>query len=121
MSESHGVPETDAIERCIGVSRHSARFRRRADEAVSKLTALRARLEAAERENRWVPVSERLPEPYRAVFTQTVDGTYVEQHIFPYNGICGSGVMWSEVAPLAWQELPAPYQPTGETTCPEAQ
>ena len=126
MSESHGVPETDAIEkvlRAVFWSEYHSDTRRAVEVsdleytlASEQLIALRARLEAAERENRWIPVSERLPEDDREVTVSTAHGVTRSGRYANGEWWTPGGVFTEIRDVLAWRELPAPYQPTGETT-----
>ena len=66
----------------------------------------------------WIPCSERLPEKYNRVLAYTDAGGYYIAHV---NG-CGKFVCTAECVStviensdvIAWQPLPAPYQPKGE-------
>ena len=68
--------------------------------------------------NDWIPCSERLPEKYNCVLAYTDAGGYYIAHV---NG-CGKFVCTAECVStviensdvIAWQPLPAPYQPKGE-------
>lgn len=74
--------------------------------------------QAAGCNNRWIPCSERFPEKYNRVLAYTDAGGYYIAHV---NG-CGKFVCTAECVStviensdvIAWQPLPAPYQPKGE-------
>ena len=74
--------------------------------------------EAEKYNNGWIPCSERLPEKYNRVLAYTDAGGYYIAHA---NG-CGKFVCTAECVStviensdvIAWQPLPAPYQPKGE-------
>ena len=74
--------------------------------------------EAEKYNNGWIPCSERLPEKYNRVLAYTDAGGYYIAHV---NG-CGKFVCTAECVStviensdvIAWQPLPAPYQPKGE-------
>lgn len=59
-------------------------------------------------ENRWIPVSERLPDDDRDVLVQMSDGCMGVDSV----AASSSGWFWSEKddLPVAWCELPEPYQ-----------
>ena len=73
--------------------------------------------EAEQYNNDWIPCSERLPEKYNRVLAYTDAGGYYIAHV---NG-CGKFVCTAECVStviensdvIAWQTLPAPYQPKG--------
>ena len=68
--------------------------------------------------NGWIPCSERFPEKYNRVLAHTDAGEYYIAHV---NG-CGKFVCTAECVStviensdvIAWQPLPAPYQPSGD-------
>ena len=74
--------------------------------------------EAEKYNNGWIPCSERMPEKYNRVLAYTDAGGYYIAHV---NG-CGKFVCTAECVStviensdvIAWQPLPAPYQPKGE-------
>ena len=74
--------------------------------------------EAEQYNNGWIPCSERMPEKYNRVLAHTDAGGYYIAHV---NG-CGKFVCTAECVStviensdvIAWQPLPAPYQPKGE-------
>ena len=85
--------------------------------ANAELAALRTRLEEAEARERWIPVSERLPDNERRVLVHVelpgrtsfcTGANYSEYgcHIDDSDDN-GSGV-------VAWRELPEPYTPSKE-------
>ncbi len=74
--------------------------------------------EAEQYNNGWIPCSERLPEPIRPVLVTLRNwmndkyfvrvGRFHTDHWKTDEGIIENSVV------LAWQPLPAPYQPKGE-------
>ena len=81
----------------------------RAIEIVNKL--------AEEYNNGWIPCSERLPSEGQTVLVQDFEDYYEVCNCETKNGIKGfsSWEWWSSANNyLAWQPLPAPYQPKGE-------
>lgn len=60
----------------------------------------------------WIPCSERLPEDDRDVLVVMSDGSMMVD----FRTASSSGCFWSDNddMPLAWHELPQPYQPKGE-------
>lgn len=66
-------------------------------------------LEQDEKENGWIPVSERLPE--NGTYITTLDGELVGQEE-PFTGMCGieNGKWDDEDCVIAWMPLPEPYK-----------
>lgn len=66
-------------------------------------------LEQDEKENGWIPVSERLPED--GTYITTLDGELVGQEE-PFTGMCGieNGKWDDEDSVIAWMPLPEPYK-----------
>ena len=66
-------------------------------------------LEQDEKENGWIPVSERLPED--GTYITTLDGELVGQKE-PFTGMCGieNGKWDDEGCVIAWMPLPEPYK-----------
>lgn len=62
-----------------------------------------------EKENGWIPVSERLPED--GTYITTLDGELVGQEE-PFTGMCGieNGKLDDEDCVIAWMPLPEPYK-----------
>ena len=62
-----------------------------------------------EKENGWIPVSERLPED--GTYITTLDGELVGQEE-PFTGMCGieNGKWDDEDCVIAWMPLPEPYK-----------
>lgn len=65
--------------------------------------------EQDEKENGWIPVSERLPED--GTYITTLDGELVGQEE-PFTGMCGiENEKWDdEDCVIAWMPLPEPYK-----------
>ena len=63
--------------------------------------------EQDEKENGWIPVSERLPED--GIYITTLDGELVGQEE-PFTGMCGieNGKWDDEDCVIAWMPLPEP-------------
>ena len=66
-------------------------------------------LEQDEKENGWIPVSERLPKD--GIYITTLDGELVGQEE-PFTGMCGieNGKWNDEDCVIAWKPLPEPYK-----------
>jgi hypothetical protein len=71
----------------------------------------------------WIPVSERLPEPNRAVLTYVNTGKSETFCLANWNDACGDWEEWigtrmleseMEYKVLAWMPLPKPYQESEE-------
>lgn len=62
-----------------------------------------------EKENGWIPVSERLPED--GTYITTLDGELVGQEE-PFTGMCGieNGKWDEDDCVIAWMPLPEPYK-----------
>jgi hypothetical protein len=65
--------------------------------------------EQDEKENGWIPVSERLPED--GTYITTLDGELVGQEE-PFTGMCGieNGKWDDEDCVIVWMPLPEPYK-----------
>ena len=65
--------------------------------------------EQDEKENGWIPVSDRLPED--GTYITTLDGELVGQEE-PFTGMCGieNGKWDDEDCVIAWMPLPEPYK-----------
>lgn len=77
---------------------------------ISKIVELLlADLEQDEKENGWIPVSDRLPE--NGTYITTLDGELVGQEE-PFTGMCGiENEKWDdEDCVIAWMPLPEPYK-----------
>ena len=77
---------------------------------ISKIVELLlADLEQDEKENGWIPVSERLPEG--GTYITTLDGELVGQEE-PFTGMCGieNGKWDDKDSVIAWMPLPEPYK-----------
>lgn len=75
------------------------------EQLVSWLTELQERREA----DRWIPVSERLPEEGNKAYLVTVDygnGVIASCQRFFYNG----GIGWNDDCVTAWKEMPEAYK-----------
>lgn len=66
-------------------------------------------LEQDEKENGWIPVSDRLPKD--GTYITTLDGELVGQEE-PFTGMCGieNGKWDDEACVIAWMPLPEPYK-----------
>lgn len=66
-------------------------------------------LEQDEKENGWIPVSDRLPKD--GTYITTLDGELVGQEE-PFTGMCGiENEKWDdEDCVIAWMPLPEPYK-----------
>lgn len=66
-------------------------------------------LEQDEKENGWIPVSDRLPKD--GTYITTLDGELVGQEE-PFTGMCGieKGKWDDEDCVIAWMPLPEPYK-----------
>nr|UVY07919.1 MAG: Protein of unknown function (DUF551) [Bacteriophage sp.]UVY09579.1 MAG: Protein of unknown function (DUF551) [Bacteriophage sp.] len=66
-------------------------------------------LEQDEKENGWIPVSDRLPKD--GTYITTLDGELVGQEE-PFTGMCGieNGKWDDEDCVIAWMPLPEPYK-----------
>lgn len=66
-------------------------------------------IEQDEKENGWIPVSERLPED--GTYITTLDG-YLAGQEEPFTGMCGieNGKWDYEDCVIAWMHLPEPYK-----------
>ncbi|MFQ7674365.1 MAG: DUF551 domain-containing protein [Ruminococcus sp.] len=77
--------------------------------ALDIVNSLLDDLEQDEKENGWIPVSERLPED--GTYITTLDGELVGQEE-PFTGMCGiENEKWDdEDCVIAWMPLPEPYK-----------
>ena len=66
-------------------------------------------LQQDEKENGWIPVSDRLPKD--GTYITTLDGELVGQEE-PFTGMCGieNGKWDDEDCVIAWMPLPEPYK-----------
>lgn len=73
------------------------------------IAELQEAIEQDEKENGWIPVSERLPED--GTYITTLDGELVGQEE-PFTGMCGieNGKWDDEDCVIAWMPLPEPYK-----------
>ena len=78
-------------------------------DVLEMFEQLRGDLERDEKENGWIPVSERLPED--GTYITTLDGELVGQEE-PFTGMCGieNGKWDDEDCVIAWRPLPEPYK-----------
>ncbi len=76
---------------------------------VELIDELQEAIEQDEKENGWIPVSERLPED--GTYITTLDGELVGQEE-PFTGMCGieNGKWDDEDCVIAWMPLPEPYK-----------
>ena len=77
--------------------------------ALDIVNSLLDALAQDEKENGWIPVSERLPED--GTYITTLDGELVGQEE-PFTGMCGieNGKWDDEDCVIAWMPLPEPYK-----------
>lgn len=75
--------------------------------------------EATERNNDWIPCSERLPEDKQTCLV-TARIYFTPDHVDEIDNYIGVGIDtyskqfgWLGTEPIAWQPLPVPYQPKG--------
>lgn len=80
-----------------------------ASDVLEMIEQLKDDLELDEKENGWIPVSERLPED--GTYITTLDGELVGQEE-PFTGMCGieNGKWDDEDCVIAWMPLPKPYK-----------
>ena len=80
-----------------------------ASDVLEMIEQLKDDLEQDEKENGWIPVSERLPED--GTYITTLDGELVGQEE-PFTGMCGieNGKWDDEDCVIAWMPLPEPYK-----------
>ena len=76
--------------------------------------------EAEQYNNGWFPCSERLPEDKQTCLV-TARIYFTPDHVDEIDNYIGVGIDtyskqfgWLGTEPIAWQPLPAPYQPKGE-------
>ena len=76
--------------------------------------------EAEKYNNGWIPCSERLPEDKQTCLV-TARIYFTPDHVDEIDNYIGVGIDtyskqfgWLGTEPIAWQPLPAPYQPKGE-------
>lgn len=76
---------------------------------VELIDELQEAIEQEEKENGWIPVSERLPED--GTYITTLDGELIGQEE-PFTGMCGieNGKWDDEDCVIAWRPLPEPYK-----------
>ena len=82
-----------------------------ASDVLEMIEQLQDDLEQDEKENGWIPVSDRLPED--GTYITTLDGELVGQEE-PFTGMCGieNGKWDDEDCVIAWMPLPEPYKRT---------
>lgn len=71
------------------------------------------KLPSAQPEPRWIPVSERLPEPRVDVWVNSDIGQiqgYYEEHVGVWYASFGQGRDYLELIVNAWMPLPEPYK-----------
>ena len=80
-----------------------------ARDVLDMIEQLQDDLEQDEKENGWIPGSERLPED--GTYITTLDGELVGQE-GPFTGMCGiENRKWDdEDCVIAWMYLPEPYK-----------
>ena len=80
-----------------------------ARDFLEMIEQLQEDLKQDEKENGWIPVSERLPED--GTYITTLDGELVGQEE-PFTGMCGieNGKWDDEDCVIAWMPLPEPYK-----------
>lgn len=73
---------------------------------------------SAHPEQRWIPVSERLPEEYgNYLITTDDDNVYIgttKANLNGWSGCDANGFFWWGEKVVAWMPLPEPYQERGE-------
>ena len=76
--------------------------------------------EAEKYNNGWIPCSERLPEDKQTCLV-TARIYFTPDHVDEIDNYIGVGIDtyskqfgWLGTETIAWKQLPAPYQPTGE-------
>lgn len=96
-------------------SRNSGNYMIPVDKAIKIV-----KQEAAEYNNGWIPCSERLPEDKQTCLV-TARIYFTPDHVDEIDNYIGVGIDtyskqfgWLGTEPIAWQPLPAPYQPKGE-------
>ena len=64
-------------------------------------------------QDKWIPVSERLPERYKEVIVTDIEtsGTYQSRYVGNGYWECDNGTLKNRI--IAWQPLPEPYQKGG--------
>ena len=75
-----------------------------------KLLMLIGRLPSAEPEQKWIPVSEALPEEHKNVLVTTIDGERRVSHLTDINYWWNIG----RCKVIAWMPLPEPYRAEGK-------
>lgn len=80
-----------------------------ARDFLEMIEQLQDDLKQDEKENGWIPVSERSPED--GTYITTLDGELVGQKE-PFTGMCGieNGKRDDEGCVIAWMPLPEPYK-----------
>ena len=91
-------------------------------EEAPYLQTYKTCLEALEQQ-RWIPVSERLPEKECNVFCARDNGSIIQMHYNPIQTIrypkgfsmeLENGFYWRQNNVIAWMPLPEPYREDGE-------
>ena len=93
-------------ERCSDCIAHGG------DWECDHIHCRKGRLPSAQPEQRWIPVSERLPEPRVDVWVNSDIGQiqgYYEEHINVWYASFGQGRDYLELIVNAWRPLPEPY------------
>ena len=106
--------KTDPYTKLYG-SRNSGNYMIPVDKAIEIVKQA-----AAEYNNGWFPCSERLPEDKQTCLV-TARIYFTPDHVDEIDNYIGVGIDtyskqfgWLGTEPIAWQPLPAPYQPKGE-------
>ena len=80
---------------------------------IGKMQDIVNNLPSAQQEQRWIPCSERLPEPRVDVWTCSDIGQiqgYYEEHVGIWYASFGQGRDYLELYVTAWMPLPEPYK-----------
>ena len=108
------VTETSECDSCRADHCLDARLR-----CVDDITEI-VKQEAEKYNNGWFPCSERLPEDKQTCLV-TARIYFTPDHVDEIDNYIGVGIDtyskqfgWLGTEPIAWQPLPAPYQPKGE-------
>ena len=114
FSKIIGKIKTDSSVKLYG-SRNSGNYMIPVDKAIEIV-----KQEAEKYNNGWIPCSERLPEDKQTCLV-TARIYFTPDHVDEIDNYIGVGIDtyskqfgWLGTEPIAWQPLPAPYQPKGE-------